>query len=106
MYCLCVHYPTPDDPAQFRDHYETRHLPLAERLPGLRSWDLAWPQPLGPDTGAPFCVFRGYFDSAEAMQKALMSEEGTEVAKDVPNYSPKGATMYHFAVTTKALAPA
>lgn len=103
MYCLSVQYPTPDDVDAFRSYYAERHLPLAERLPGLRSYDVAYPAPLGPDNGTPFCIFRGYFDSAQDMQRALMSEQGAEVAADVPNYSPKGATMFHFAVDAKEL---
>ncbi|PRY86049.1 EthD family reductase [Donghicola tyrosinivorans] len=104
MYCLSVQYPMPDDPDQFRDYYLNRHIPLAETLPGLRAYEVAWPKALGADTDVPFCIFRGYFDSADAMKKALMSEEGSEVAADVPAYSPKGATMCHFPVETKELA--
>jgi hypothetical protein len=32
------------------------------------------------------------------MLAALQSEIGQRVAADVPNYSPNGATLFHFAV--------
>jgi hypothetical protein len=50
---------------------------------------------LGPSL-APFCMFQAWFESAEAMGAALQSEIGKEVAADVPNYSPAGATLFHF----------
>ena len=98
MHCLVVEYPVPDDPARFREHYEQRHLPLARQLPGLVRAEVAWPEPLIPGADVPFCVFRAVFADAMAVQAALMSESGAELAADVPNYSPKGARMYHHAL--------
>ncbi|AVW93630.1 MULTISPECIES: EthD family reductase [Roseobacteraceae] len=98
MYCLCVEYPTPVDPDYFRNYYDTRHLPLAQRLPGLISYEVAYPSPLREGAHSPFCVFRAYFASPDDMQKALFSEEGSEVASDVPNYSPNGCHMFHHPV--------
>jgi uncharacterized protein (TIGR02118 family) len=96
MHCLTVTYPAPNDAARFKTYYETTHVPLARQLPGLKSCAFAYPEPLGPGP-APFCIFQAWFDDAAAMVAALQSEIGRKVAADVPNYSPDGATLFHFA---------
>lgn len=95
MHCLMVMYPEPADKARFRSYYEQSHMPLAKRLPGMKSFSVIYPDVLGP-APAPFCIFQARFDSAEAMIAALQSEVGQKVATDVPNYSPGGATLCHF----------
>jgi uncharacterized protein (TIGR02118 family) len=96
MHCLTVTYPEPKDTAHFKSYYERSHVSLAKQLPGLKSCSYAFPKPLGPGP-APFCIFQAYFESEAAMLAALQSEIGGKVAADVPNYSPNGATLFHFA---------
>jgi uncharacterized protein (TIGR02118 family) len=96
MHCLTVLYPQPDDPQCFKAYYAGTHLPLARLLPGLKSCSFAYPAALGSLEGIPFCIFQAWFDSAEAMTGALQSEIGAELAADLPNYSPKGATLFHY----------
>ena len=98
MHTLLVLYPHPDDPAAFRDYYETKHVPLAATLPGLVGHSHGYPEALGPEPSPYFCIWRGEFANAAAMEAALGSAIGQQVAGDVPNYSPKGATLVHFAV--------
>ncbi len=95
MHALFVLYPQPDDPEAFRDYYETKHAPLAARLPGLVAQSYAFPAALGPDPSPWFCIWRGEFENAAALEAALGSPVGEQVAADVPNYSPKGATLLH-----------
>lgn len=97
MHCLTVLYPAPADPQAFKAYYEGTHLPLAAGLPGLLRSHHAFPQQMGPGE-APFCIFQAYFADEAAMGTALGSEVGRRVAADVPNYSPRGATLCHFAV--------
>jgi uncharacterized protein (TIGR02118 family) len=97
MHCLTVTYSTPKDASHFRSYYESTHVPLAKQLPGLKSCPFAFPTPLGPG-GAPFCIFQAYFADEATMMAALQSAIGQKVAADVPNYSPDGATLFHFAV--------
>jgi uncharacterized protein (TIGR02118 family) len=97
MHSLIVLYPWPDDPAAFKEYYRKKHVPLAAKLAGLRSYSYGFPEPLGPGRAEHFCIFRAQFDSAETMLAALNSEQGKKVAADVPNYSPKGATLMHVA---------
>jgi uncharacterized protein (TIGR02118 family) len=96
MHCLTVIYPRPDDPQHFKAYYAETHVPLARLLPELKSCSFAYPAALGSPDGAPFCIFQAWFDSAEAMGRALQSQIGAKVAADVPNYSPKGATLFHY----------
>jgi uncharacterized protein (TIGR02118 family) len=98
MHCLTVLYPHPDDPDRFRSYYLNTHMPLAKQLPGLTSCTYAFPTALGPPDDSPFCIFQAMFESGEAMGRALQSEIGRQVAADVPNYSPKGARLFHYAV--------
>ena len=97
MYCLTVIYPQPDNPEQFKRHYAETHIPLVKQLPGLKSCSYAYPAPLRDAGGVPFCIFQAWFDSAEAMGQTLQSDIGGKVAADVANYSPKGATLFHYA---------
>lgn len=99
MHALLVLYPQPDDPAAFRRYYEAEHVPLAATLPGLVGYSYGFPDALGPEPSPHFCVWRGEFASAADMEAALGSEIGQRVAADVPNYSPKGATLLHMALT-------
>jgi len=96
MHCLTVVYPRPDDEAAFRSYYETSHLKLVEKLPGLKKMHFAYPDAVGP--GDVFCIFQAYFEDGDAFGAAMGSAEGQNVAADVPNYSPKGAQVFHFPV--------
>jgi uncharacterized protein (TIGR02118 family) len=96
MHSLTVIYPGPNDAAPFKACYEGTHVRLAKQLPGLKSCSFAYPEALGPGP-APFCIFQAWFDDAAAMYAALQSETGRMVAADVPNYSPDGAILFHFA---------
>ena len=97
MHSLIVLYPWPDDPTAFKDYYQSKHIPLAAKLPGLVGYSYGYPQALGVERPPHFCIFEGRFESAETMFAALGSEHGQKVAADVPNYSPKGATLMHVA---------
>jgi uncharacterized protein (TIGR02118 family) len=97
MHCLTVTYPTPDDPDHFRTYYSGHHIPLARTLPGLLSCQYGFPESMGRGE-TPFCIFQAFFRDAAAMQAALGSDVGAEVAADVPNYSPGGASLCHYEV--------
>lgn len=96
MHVLLVLYPHPDDPAAFRAYYEGRHVPLAQKLPGLISQSFGYPAALGPAPSPYFCVWRGEFRTAADLDAALASPLGQAVAADVPNYSARGATLLRF----------
>ena len=99
MYRVLALYGMPTDPDHFRRYYENDHLPLARRMPGLRSlrhsFDL---QALAADRPY-FCVAELEFDSAEAFQAALASDVGQAVAADVGNYATGSVAILHYALS-------
>lgn len=102
MHKLVVTYLAPDDAQAFSDYYETHHLPLVRNLPGLLRSRFGYPEVIGGGDGAPFCIFEAEFESKENLFIALRSEAGKELAADIKNYSPKGATILHYAVNEVA----
>lgn len=98
MHRLLVTYPKPADPARFLDYYASRHVPLARTLPGLLASRYMRPQALGPGEAQHFLVFEADFADEGAMFAALGSPIGAQVAADVPNYSPGGASLMHYDV--------
>lgn len=95
MHKMQVLYPVPADADAFLSYYEGHHLPLARTLPGLRAERYVRPSMLSPGA-AVFLIWEGIFDDQKAMFAALKSEIGQAVARDVPHYSPAGATMLHY----------
>jgi uncharacterized protein (TIGR02118 family) len=99
MHKLLVLYNKPKDPAHFRKYYVETHVPLAAKLPGLKTSSYSFDvKPLGPGEAPYFCIFEAQFESEAALMSALRSKEGQAVAGDVPNYASGGVTMVHFAV--------
>jgi len=96
MHRMLVLYSEPKDPAHFKKYYVETHLPLASKIPDVKSANYSFDaKPLGPGK-APFCVFVADFESEAAMMNAMASKEGQAVAGDVPNYASGGVTMVHF----------
>jgi uncharacterized protein (TIGR02118 family) len=91
-------YPMPDDPQVFRDHYESIHLPLVAKLPGVRSvrcsFDLN--APLGESPF--FAVFEVEWDDAETMGASLSSPEGQAVAEDMAPYVTEGTVLLNYSL--------
>jgi uncharacterized protein (TIGR02118 family) len=90
---VTVLYHQPDDPAAFDRYYEETHIPLAVKIPGLRSYTVSRP---GPDENGPAAyhlVASLVFDSQEEMAGALASEEGRAAVADVANFATGGVKM-------------
>ena len=102
---LVVMYPKPADPAQFESHFRGVHMPLVEKMPGLRAYSFGPAK--GPDgtDGAFFWVFNGTFDSHGAVGDALGSPEGQAAVADIPNYSQAAPTIL-VVETTEGRTPA
>ena len=77
-----VIWETPDDPESFEDHYRNVHIPLAHKLPGLRSYTVS--RNLRPVRGdAPYLVGELEWDDLESLRAAFASPEGQANAADV-----------------------
>ena len=99
MYRLLTLYPPPSDPDAFRAHFEGKHLPLVEKLPGLRDYSYGFDLAAVDGGESPyFCTFAGDFDDARALDAALGSPEGEAVAADVPNYATGGVILLRLEV--------
>jgi uncharacterized protein (TIGR02118 family) len=83
---LTVTYQTPADPAAFDAHYLGTHMPLCDKLPGIKRAEVTKFGP-GLDGSPPEHYLRTdlVFESKEAMMAALGSPEGQTVVADVAN---------------------
>lgn len=90
---LVVMYPKPVDAAKFDSYFRGTHMPLVEKMPGLKGYSFG--PSTGPDggDGAYFWIFVGTFDSRDALGAALGSAEGQAAVADIPNYSPDAPTI-------------
>ena len=88
-------YKTPADPAAFDRYYRDVHVPIAKKIPGLRGYEVTRGE-IGMLGGrAPYhliAVLR--FDSAAAVQAALVSPEGQATAADIGNFATGGVELY------------
>jgi len=94
MVKLVVAYGAPEDPAAFEAHYASRHRPLAEKIPGLQRFEAG--KVLGTPDGseAPYSfIAELWFESADALQAGMASDEGQAAAADVPTFASGGATL-------------
>lgn len=90
---LLVLYHAPADPAAFDAYYQQTHVPLANTIPGLRSYTInAGPVQALAGT-APYLVATLVFDSLAAIQAALASPEGQAAAGDLTNFATGGVTL-------------
>jgi len=73
---------TPTDTEAFDRHYRETHIPLANKMAGLRRYSLS--RNVTPVRGeAPYCVAELEWDDAEAMRRDMRSPEGRATAEDV-----------------------
>ncbi len=92
---LIVLYPKPADPAHFDKHFREIHMPLVQKMPGLRNFAYGPATDLTGQDGAFFWMFVGTFDSLKAITDALGSPEGQKAVADIPNYSSAAPTILH-----------
>ena len=100
MHTLMVLYRPPADRAAFNRHYEEVHLPLAQKLPGVRAARYSLDVAAGEGEPSFTAVFEADFDSAEDMGAALASPEGQAAQADIPNFATGGLEILHFPART------
>ena len=94
---LVVMYKTPRDPAAFDKYYAEKHIPIAKKVPGLKSYRVskgAVGTPAGPS--GVHLVATLTFDSMAALQAGLGSPEGGAAAGDLPNFASGGVDLLMF----------
>ncbi|HLI59036.1 MAG TPA: EthD family reductase [Solirubrobacteraceae bacterium] len=91
---LVVLYGVPQDPAAFDTHYTETHVPLAERIPGLRRFDHGHVLGSADGSAPPYHYMAElYFEDADAVASGLASAEGQAAGADVANFATGGATL-------------
>jgi uncharacterized protein (TIGR02118 family) len=87
-------YGHPTDAAAFDRHYSDTHIPLAKKLPGLRSYTVNDGQVGAPDGKSPYYLIAELtFDSLSDIQAALASAEGAAAAGDLSTFATGGVTL-------------
>ena len=86
-------YNTPSDPAAFDRYYHEKHIPLAKKIPGLRSYTINRGPVQALSGSAPYLVAILSFDSMADVHAALASPEGQATAADLANFASAGATL-------------
>ena len=83
---LLVLYGHPTDPSAFDNYYASTHVPVAKKLPGLRSYTVS-SGAIGTPEGkaASYLVAELDFDSLADLQSALGSPEGAAAAAELVN---------------------
>jgi uncharacterized protein (TIGR02118 family) len=94
-------YAPPADPAAFDAYYLGTHVPLAKRMPGLRTYTInKGPISAGAATSPYYLVAILEFDSIEALGAAAASPEGQAALADTPNFAMAGITVLTYETTT------
>ena len=94
MVKLVALYKKPAELEDFDRHYAEVHIPLVRRYPGLRRIEVT------SITGAPigdtkfYKMAEMYFDTREALDAALTSQEGKAVARDIMSFAAPLLTVF------------
>lgn len=92
-YTITTLYHQPEDPKTFLDYYKSTHIPIAQKLPGLRELTIMEPE-AGDDGDAPYIVVATVsWDSEADLDAALSSPEGQAAVGDLDNFAGAGVTM-------------
>lgn len=87
-------YQQPADPAAFDSHYFDSHVPLAKKIPGLRSYEVTRGAVMGmAGKHAVYLVATLSFDSMAAIAAAMGSPEGQAAAADLANFASAGVDI-------------
>lgn len=90
---LLVLYNTPADTAAFDSYYRQTHIPLAKKIPGLRSYSISNGPVQALAGNAPYLIAVLTFDSMADIDAAIASPEGQAAAADLVNFASGGATL-------------
>jgi uncharacterized protein (TIGR02118 family) len=90
---ILVLYNSPADPAAFDRYYRETHIPIAKKIPGLRSYTISNGTVHALAGTAPHLVAILGFDSMPDVTAALASAEGQATATDLQNFASGGATL-------------
>ena len=97
MALLLALYKKPADPAAFDAYYTSTHVPIAKKVPGLRSYQVSTGKVMTAQGESPYhLVALLEFDSGDAIRAALGSPEGAATASDLGNFAQAGVDLMFF----------
>ena len=93
MVKLIALYKKPADVEAFEQHYAQIHIPLVEKIPGIRKTE--WTRFLASPQGeAPYyMMYEMYFDSMDSYKAAMKSEENKAAGKDLMSFAREIVTL-------------
>jgi uncharacterized protein (TIGR02118 family) len=93
MVKLIALYKKPANVDAFEQHYAQVHIPLVEKIPGIRKTE--WTRFLAAPQGeAPYyMMYEMYFDSMESYQAAMKSEENKIAGQDLLSFAGNIVTL-------------
>lgn len=83
MFKFVTIYRQVDDPNAIDEFFSETHLPLAEALSNLVKTEVSWVKGKPGGESRFYLMYELYFDSQEAYQMAMLSEEGVELMKAI-----------------------
>jgi len=85
---LTVIYGHPADAAAFETYYNSTHMQIANKIPGVARWELTRFTGAA-DRGRPAFhrMAELYFPTLEQMEASLQSTEGMATLRDLPNFA-------------------
>jgi uncharacterized protein (TIGR02118 family) len=87
-------YQQPADPPAFDRYYFDTHVPLAKKIPGLRSYEVTRGDVMGMGgKHAVYLVAVLGFDSEAAIAEGMASAEGQATAADLANFAQAGVDV-------------
>jgi len=94
-------YQQPADAAAFDAYYYDTHVPLAKKIPGLRSYEVTHGDVMGMGgKHGVYLVATLEFDSMAAIATAMASEQGHATAADLANFATAGVDVMMAETTT------
>ena len=93
MVKLTALYKKPVNVDAFEQHYAAVHIPLVEKIPGIRKTE--WTRFLAAPTGeAPYyMMYEMYFDNMAAYQAAMKSPENLAAGQDLLSFASDIVTL-------------
>jgi uncharacterized protein (TIGR02118 family) len=97
------------DPAAFARYYETRHAPILQRFPGIRSLILhepaPWADPFPVRDDGTHLLAQMTFDSAADLDHALRSDARRAAREDFAHFPRLDGDVTHQAMTARVIFP-
>src|SRR5450759_3173692 len=93
MVKLIALYKKPEEVEAFEQHYTQIHIPLVEKIPGIRKteWSRIIAAPMGE---APYyMLYEMCFNNMDAYKVAMKSEENKAAGKDLMSFAKEVVTL-------------